>query len=152
DGKPVEVFSTVAEGHVSRSLSLPTADVLSVSSTGELALSLNRHYTIGFQTVGTLARVPLAGGAPRGILESVQDADWSPDGKDLAVSHYVGGSCRLEYPIGHVIYEARAWVSDVRVSPDGRLVAFLDHPQLGDSDGTVRVVDRDGKARLTGPT
>src|SRR5262245_12459714 len=140
DGRPVEVFSTVAEGHVSRSLSLPRSDVLSVASTGELALSLNRHFTIGFQTIGTLARVPLAGGAPREILENVQDADWSPDGKELAVSRYDGGTWRLEYPIGHVLYGARAWVSDVRVSPDGRLVAFLDHPQLGDSDGTIRVV------------
>ncbi|HSP94926.1 MAG TPA: protein kinase [Thermoanaerobaculia bacterium] len=151
DGRPIEVFSTLAEGHVSRSLSLPPADVLSVSPTGELALSLNRHFTTGFQTTGTLARAPLAGGAPREILENVQDADWSPDGKELAVSHYVGNRCRLEYPIGHVLYEARAWVSDVRVSPDGRMVAFLDHPQLGDSIGTIRVVDRDGKPRLSGP-
>ena len=151
DGRPIEVFSTLAEGHVSRSLSLPSADVLSISPTGELALSLNRHFTIGFQTIGTLARAPLSGGAPREILENVQDADWSPDGKELAVSHYVGNRCRLEYPIGHVLYDARAWVSDVRVSPDGRMVAFLDHPQLGDSTGTIRVVDRDGKTRLSGP-
>ncbi|HKF44323.1 MAG TPA: protein kinase [Thermoanaerobaculia bacterium] len=150
EGRPMEVFSTVAEGHVSRSLSLPTSDVLAVSSTGELALSLNRHFTIGFQTIGTLARAPLAGGAPREILENVQDADWSPDGKEMAVSHYVGGRCKLEYPIGHVLYEASGWASSVRVSPDGRLVAFVDHPQLGDSDGTIRVVDRDGKTRLTG--
>jgi Tol biopolymer transport system component/predicted Ser/Thr protein kinase len=151
DGRPIETFSTLAEGHVSRSLSLPSADVLSVSSTGELALSLNRHFTVGFQTIGTLARVPLSGGAPREVLENVQDADWSPDGKELAVSHYVGNRCRLEYPIGHLLYEAPAWVSDVRVSPDGRMVAFLDHPQLGDSTGTIRVVDRDGKAKLSGP-
>ncbi len=151
DGRPIETFSTLAEGHVSRSLSLPSADVLSVSSAGELALSLNRHFTIGFQTIGTLARAPLSGGAPREILENVQDADWSPDGKELAVSHYVGNRCRLEYPIGHVLYEAQAWVSDVRVSPDGRMVAFLDHPQRGDSTGTIRVVDRDGKLRLSGP-
>src|SRR5262249_51272878 len=151
DGRPLEVFSTAAEGHVSRTLSLPTADILAVSSTGELALSLNRHFMIGFQTTGTLARVPLAGGAPREILENVQDADWSPARTDLAVSRYAGSRSRLEYPIGHVIYEAPAWVSDVRVAPDGRLVAFVDHPQLGDSDGTLKVVDRDGKLRLTGP-
>ncbi|HEY3125025.1 MAG TPA: hypothetical protein VGK70_13320, partial [Thermoanaerobaculia bacterium] len=151
DGRPMEIFSTRAEGHMSRSLSLPSADILSISSTGEMVVSLNRHFTIGFQTIGTLARAPLAGGAPREILENVQDADWSPDGKELAVSHYVGNRCRLEYPIGHVLYEAQAWVSDVRVSPDGRMVAFLDHPQLGDSDGTIRVVDRDGKPRLSGP-
>ncbi len=116
-----------------------------------MAVSLNRHFTIGFQTLGTLARVPLGGGAPREILENVQDADWSPDGKELAVARYAGSRCRLEYPIGRVLYEPVAWVSNVRVSPDGRMVAFLDHPQMGDNTGTVRVVDEKGKIRLTGP-
>ena len=67
------------------------------------------------------------------------------------MSHHVGNRSRLEYPIGKVLYEAPGWVSDVRVSPDGRMVAFIDHPQRGDNNGTVRVVDRDGKARLSGP-
>jgi dipeptidyl aminopeptidase/acylaminoacyl peptidase len=42
-------------------------------------------------------------------------------------------------------------VSDVRISPDGRMVAFIDHPQLGDNVGTVRVVDDKGKIVLSGP-
>jgi Tol biopolymer transport system component len=151
DGRPMEILSTRTEGHESRSMGFPPADILAISSTGELAVSLNRHFTIGFQTVGTLARAPLGGGAPREILENVQDADWSPDGKELAVAQYVGSRCRLEYPIGRVLYEAVAWVSNVRVSPDGRMVAFLDHPQIGDNTGTVRVVDEKGKIRLTGP-
>ena len=151
EGQPMEVFSTRTVGHESRSMGLPPADILSISSTGELAVSLNRHFTIGFQTVGTLARVPLGGGAPREILENVQDADWSPDGKELAVARYVGSRCRLEYPIGRVLYEPVAWISNVRVSPDGRMVAFLDHPQLGDNTGTVRVVDEKGRIKLTGP-
>ena len=36
---------------------------------------------MGYEATGTLARVPLAGGAPREVLENVQDADWSPDGQ-----------------------------------------------------------------------
>ena len=151
DGRPMEIFSTRTEGHESRSMGLPSADILSISSTGELAVSLNRHFFLGFQTTGTLARVPLGGGAPREILENVQDADWSPDGKELAVARYVGSRCRLEYPIGRVLYEPVAWVSNVRVSPDGRMVAFLDHPQLGDNSGTVRVVDEKGKLKVAGP-
>ena len=54
---------------------------------------------------GTLARAPLAGGTPREVLEGVLDADWSPDGKELAVIHVVGDRYRLEYPIGQVLYE-----------------------------------------------
>ncbi len=151
DGRPLEVFSTRVEGHESRSLSISSSDVLSVSSTGEMAVSLNRHFILGFQTVGTLARVALSGGAPRDILENVQDADWSPDGKELAVARYVGGHCRLEYPIGKVLYDTATWISNVRVSPNGRLVAFLDHPSIGDNIGKVKVVDERGRKRLDGP-
>jgi len=151
DGKPLEIFSTRMEGFESRPLGLSQADVLSISGAGEMAVSLNRRYFLGLQVAGTLARVPLSGGAPREILENVQDADWSPDGKDLAVVRYEGNRCLLEYPIGHVIYEPAAWVSHVRFSPDGRLIAFFDHPAPGDNVGNVRVVDTSGKVRLEGP-
>ena len=151
DGGPLDLFSTRVEGRESRSLGLPSADILSISSTGEMAISLNRHFIIGFETAGTLARVPLAGGAPRSILENVQDADWSPDGKELAVARYLGNRCRLEYPIGNVLFETAAWVSNVRVSPDGKLIAFLDHAQFGDNTAKLRVVDEKGRTRLAGP-
>ena len=151
DGGPLEIYSTRADSTESRSLGLPGAALLAISSNGELAVSLNRRYLYGYEATGTLARVPLAGGAPRDILESVQDADWSPDGKSFAVTRRVGNRSRLEYPIGKVLYEGAGWVSDVRVSPDGRLVAFLDHPQRGNNDGTVKVVDTSGKLRVTGP-
>jgi Tol biopolymer transport system component/predicted Ser/Thr protein kinase len=151
DGQPMEIFTARTDGHESRSLGIGSAEVLSVSSAGELAVALNRHFLAGFQSTGTLARAPLGGGAPREVLENVQDADWSPDGKDLAVARYTGSRCLLEYPIGHVLYQPVAWVSDVRISPDGRMVAFIDHPQLGDNVGTVRVVDDKGKIVLSGP-
>ena len=63
----------------------------------------------------------------------------------------MGNRNRLDYPIGKVLYDAPGWLSDVRVSPDGRLVAFIDHPQRGDNVGTVKVVDTDGKIRVNGP-
>ncbi len=151
EGLPLEIYSTRADSSESRSLGLPSADVLAISSSGELAISLHRHYMFGFQSVGTLARVPLAGGAPREVLENVEDADWSPDGKSLAVARQAGNRNRIEYPIGKVLYDAAGWVSDIRVSPDGRLVAFIDHPGRGDNNGNVKVVDASGKVRLTGP-
>ncbi len=98
DGGPLQIYSTRSDGQQSRSLALPPADVLAVSPAGEMAISLGRHFTVGFETSGTLARVPLEGGAPREILENVVDADWSPDGKDLAVARVVEGRYRLEYP------------------------------------------------------
>jgi Tol biopolymer transport system component len=151
EGRPLDIFSTRADSSESRSLGLAGADVLAISSTGEMAISLNRHYIFGFETVGTLARVPMAGGAPREVLENVEDADWSPDGSSLAVARRAGNRSRIEYPIGKVLYEAGGWVSNVRVSPDGRLVAFIDHPVSGDNNGNVKVVDASGKVRFTGP-
>ncbi|HSD71651.1 MAG TPA: protein kinase [Thermoanaerobaculia bacterium] len=151
EGLPLDVFTTRPGSSESRSLSLPGAGLLAISSTGELAVSLNRHFMFGFETVGTLARVPLAGGAPREVLENVGDADWSPDGKTLAVARQAGNRVRIEYPIGKVLYEAPGWVGDVRVSPDGRFVAFIDHPGRGDNNGNVKVIDTSGKVKLEGP-
>ena len=151
DGGPLKIYSTRADSQQSRPLDLPPSDVLAVSSAGEMAISLGAHFTVGFQTSGTLARVPLGGGAPREVLEDVVDADWSPDGKDLAVAHLVGGRFRLEYPIGKVLYNGAAWLSHVRFSPDGRLIAFLDHQEVGESLGVLKVVDTSGRVRLTGP-
>lgn len=145
DGEPFRLHSRRTESPESRPLDLPPGDVLSVSSTGELAISLDRKFTYGFQTRGTLARVPLVGGAPRKILTDVEDADFSPDGRDLAVSRVVEGRYRLEYPIEKVLHQAEGWISNVRVSPDGSRVAFIDHPIAGDDRGAICVVDRAGK-------
>jgi len=65
DGKPVQLFSTRPGNPESVPLSLPSADVLSVSSAGELALCLGRHSIGPWETKGTLARSPLSGSAPR---------------------------------------------------------------------------------------
>ena len=145
EGEPFRLFSMRTESPESRPLDLPPGDVLAVSSTGELAISLDRQYVYGFSARGTLARVPLVGGAPRKILTDVEDADFSPDGRELAVSRVVEGRHRLEYPIEKVLYQPEGWISNVRVSPDGERVAFLDHPIAGDDRGAVCVVDRAGK-------
>ena len=141
---------------VGRSLALPDPGLLSVSRNGELAIMLSRHQIFqysGNSIVGTLARVPLSGGAPRRITENVQSADWSPDGSQLAVARYSPERKHylLEYPIGRVLYETSGYISDVRVSPDGELVAFMDHPEVGDSIGSVALVDRAGKHKTISP-
>ncbi|HYX22496.1 MAG TPA: protein kinase, partial [Thermoanaerobaculia bacterium] len=151
EGRPLEVFTTRPDSAEFRSLDLPGASLLAVSSQGELAVSLHRHFVIGYEATGTLARVPLAGGSPREVLEGAQDADWSPDGKELAVCRVVGNRSRLEYPIGKVLYEAPGWLRNVRVSPDGKLLAFVDCAQRGNTDGQLKVVDTAGKLRFAGP-
>ena len=145
-GNPVEVFTARRGLPESRTLGLVRAQLLAVSSTGtgEVALQLNSRRMGTWVSVGTLARAPIEGGAPREVLEDVQWADWSPDGNDLAVVRDVGGRSRLECPIGKVLYETTGWISHPRVSPQGDHVAFLDHPIPEDDGGSVAVVDLAG--------
>ncbi len=119
--EPMTMFSMRPGSRESRPLDLPAGQILSISSASEMAI------LVGTTTPGTLARVPLSGGAPREILENVNDADWSPDGNNLAVSHTVGGKNRIEYPIGTVLYESvgRPPLS-LRVSPKGDQLAFFE--------------------------
>ena len=144
-GNPVEIFSARPGAAESRSLGLEHTQLLAVSPTGEMAVALNSHRTGTWVNVGTLASAPLAGGAPREVLENVQWADWSPDGGNLAVVRDVGGRNRLEYPVGKVLYETGGWISHPRISPKGDMVAFLDHPLPGDDSGSVAIVDLVGK-------
>ena len=84
---------------------VPGADVAAVSPSGEVAVILKADFDTAFTRSGTLARVSATGGAPRELLENVEYADWSPDGKDLAIVRIKNGKCRLEFPTGKVLYE-----------------------------------------------
>jgi Tol biopolymer transport system component len=147
DGRPAELFSTRFDSTDSRSIGLPSAQIFSISSKGEMAIALN-PINQGLSLSGTMARVPLAGGAPREILDDVGGADWTPDGQNLAVIRLDrrSGKRNLEYPPGNVIYEPNSWTSHVRFSPDGKYLAFADHIAGGD-DGRVVIVDRHGNRK-----
>lgn len=150
-GNPVEVFSARPGAAESRSLGLEHTQLLAVSPSGEMAVALNSHRTGTWVNVGTLASAPLAGGAPREMLENVQWADWAPDGSSLAVVRDVGGRNRLEYPVGKVLFETGGWISHPRISPKGDMVAYLDHSLQGDDSGSVAVVDLSGnRKKLSG--
>ncbi len=147
DGNPVELFSARPGGAESRALGLPRATVLAISSSEQMAIKLERRPAEEWISIGTLARMPLAGGEPREILEDVQEADWAPDGASLAIVRQVGRQQRLEFPVGKALYQTVGWISHPRVSPKGDLVAFLDHSVYGDDRGSVALVNRDGKKR-----
>src|ERR1700683_251850 len=144
DGRPPAVFMAQPGSTESRSLESELVNIFAVASSGELAVATTHHVLSGFEIAGMLARAPKGGGAPRDIVDNVEFADWSPDGTSLAIARRVGGKMRLEYPLGKVLYETPGWVSHPRVSPDGRLVAFVDHPYIGDDGGAVMVIDSSG--------
>jgi len=159
DGKTI-VYSAARAGTVPRlyvvrpdypepqSLGPDSAHLLAISSTGELALLTHPRHESHRLFTGTLARMPLGGGAPREVMEKVQEADWSPDGSQLAITRRVGDEDQLEYPVGTVLYRSRSggYLSDPRVSPTGDRVAFFDHQLRGDDRGVVMAVDTTGKA------
>jgi serine/threonine protein kinase len=147
EGSKIDLFITSPESPQSRSLNLGGSALLAISSTGEMAVSIDSRPSGVYAQVGTLARVPLNGGSPRPVLENVQWADWSPDGSNLAIVRDVGGRNRLEFPIAKVLYETSGWISHPRVSRKGDLVAFLDHSLPGDDGGSLRVVDLSGKVK-----
>lgn len=142
DGKPVESFTTRADSPESRPLGVPLSGIMAISSTGELALALGCELNWG-ECRGTIATMPLEGVAPREILTDGDYADWDL-GKKLAVIRPVGGLYRLEYPINTVLYETTGWISHLRFSPRGDRIAFLDHPKIGNNDGSVEVIDLSG--------
>ncbi len=145
DGKPVELFTTRPEAPESRRLGIPGAGILAIFSSGEMAISQGCQF-FRAECQGTLARVPLSGGAPREVLEDVFHADWPPDGKTLAVVRLVDSQYRLEYPLGKVLYETPGWICDARISPKGDRIAFLEQP-VGVVDMWLSVVDLKGQKK-----
>ena len=145
-GKPSELYTTRSESPESRSLGLQDAGIFSISPSGEMAIALK--CSLNWSTcIGTLAQVPLAGGAPKEIMEDVHCGDWSPDGRTLAVVRQTKGRISLEYPLGKVLYETTGWILGMRISPRGDQIAFLDNPILGDPSGSVCLMDLTGKKK-----
>ncbi len=146
NGEPMQIQSTRTDTLESQPLNFK-ADLLGVSASGEMALSLDRTFDILWVPTGRLAKAPLGGGATRELLDNVTDADWNPEGSELAIARRVNGQFRLEYPPGKVLYQTWGYVSDLRFSPAGDQIAFLDHPIYGDDRGDVSVVDLKGNRK-----
>jgi len=144
NSQPLKLYSTLADTPLERPLDVGDGYLLGISRSNELALELHGVHGERIALVdGTLARTPLAGGAPREVLEHVRWADWGPEGQ-LAAVYSAGAKILLEYPLGKVLYESPGWISNLRVSPQGDRVAFLEHPAFWDDRGTVQVVDLAG--------
>jgi len=150
EGKPTELFVGRVDQTATRPLGV-NAQVLAVSKKGDLALMLKPREN-GFISRGTLARMPIAGGAPRELAADVQEADWLPDGERLAVIRWPPPIARVEFPLGHVVYTAKppVWISGLRVSPNGNEIAFLLHEaERFDDRGRAVIVDANGKMVMT---
>jgi eukaryotic-like serine/threonine-protein kinase len=149
DGKPAQLFWTKAGSIESRALGVE-AEILAISPKGEMAVLLNQRFGI-ISSQGTLALMSLTGSPPHKLLDNVQDADWSPDGSKLVITHYLdGGRCDLEFPPGKVLYETSGgtWLSHPRISPRGDQIAVLEHPIADDDGGSVEIIDLAGNKKI----
>jgi Tol biopolymer transport system component len=140
-GEASELFMTRLDSRESRPIGLP-GRLQAVSSMSELAFA--PLSPVG----GVIARVPLAGGAPRELTDHVPSADWAPDGADLAVVRHLQGRWRIEFPVGNVVFETSDWLRDLRVSPRGDWLAFAHHPFSSSDGGSLEIVSRTGERRV----
>ena len=153
DGAPLlQVHATRTDARGGSELPL-RGQVVAISASGDLAFFPDRPYpALHHAALGpgqTLATVPLTGGAPREVLPDVVGADWSPsvfsDGRRLAVVRERNGTRRLEFPIGHVLYQTNYGLRAPRFSPRGDLIAAVETIATGDA---VTVIDLQGQRRV----
>jgi len=137
-----DLYLTHPSSPESRPLGFQRCTLASISSTGELALIMSERGAIR-----QLLQVPLNGGAPLTIDKGISGADWTADGRGMAVIRGGMYPATLEYPRGKVVYQGTGWLSDLRISPDGRSLAFLEHPVRGDDGGSVKLIDGKGGCR-----
>ena len=141
EGSHWRLFSTRPESPQSREMDPPGADVLAISSTGEMALALQSRPSEGFLYAvrwrGCLWAVALLGKYWR-MLNSQTGLPTGP----LSPSRMTwADESGLNFRPAKCCYVSDGWIGHLRVSPKGDLIAFLDHPQHRDDGGSVAIVD-----------
>jgi Tol biopolymer transport system component len=142
EGAP-RVYSAVPGNPDARVLSPPSTLLMDLSVRGELALVM-----IAATGKRVLARAPISGGAPRPIAEDVDSASWAPDGGDLLVIRNVGSRKRIEYPMGHAVFETDAPQVYAAPAPDGSgRIALVRQVVPSHGIGRLELIEPDGKVR-----
>jgi DNA-binding winged helix-turn-helix (wHTH) protein len=142
ENEPRRIYQAHVGDPVSRVLGFEGLSLVAVSRSGELAV-LRSGGTMNIRG-GTLSRVTVNGGPIQQIAENIFGADWSPNGARLALVRVVAGAQQLEFPERRVLYRTPGWLSNLRVSPAGDVVAFIEHPARHEDAGSIRVVDGSG--------
>jgi eukaryotic-like serine/threonine-protein kinase len=144
DGQPPQVYLTDPNSPESRPLGLANSSLFAVSAS-QLAVSTGCNHAFIAVCEGTLATVPVSGGAPREIADDVISADWFSDGSEMAAVREDNGKFQVEFPLGKVIYESQTWLGFLRVSPRGDAVAFAQYSTDSADIGRVIILDKNGK-------
>ncbi len=153
DGRPQGVRTVHVDTLETLGTDLPPARLLAVSPSGEVAVSPGSRMTRFGQsgTLPSLAVGSLRGTTPRVLGPGISSADWSRDGAALAVARETQPGATLEYPPGSVLVRSTTYIADVRLSPSGERVAFVEHDKDRNSGGAVSVVDGAGRRTVLTP-
>lgn len=137
NGAPSRLFSLALDRRASKDLNFSNAWLEGIASPTEFALFIRP--VDGDPAVLELAS--LSGGPPRLLPGGhIRNADWAPDGS-LCLLTAVGSTYTVQYPPGRNLYQSLNWISNLRVSPNGRQIAFTEHPAPMDDAGYVTAVD-----------
>ena len=144
NGQPAGIYATDPNSPESRLLGLADSSLFAVSAS-QLAISVGCNHVFIGVCEGTLATVPVSGGAPREIADDVVSADWSPDDSEIAAIREANGKFQVELPLGKAIYESQTWLNFLRVSPRGDAVAFAQYSTDSADIGRVIILGKNGK-------
>ena len=156
-GGVAELYTMHLKTGEMQSTGIKNANVLSISSDGEMAIALNPK-PMGFISNAILAKMQLASGKSCELLNDVQWADWHPsknsdssssDEKIIAIVRDRNGESCLEFPIGNVIHKTGGWLGCPRFSPDGKKIALIEYPLWGDDRGFVVCLDLEDGTNTT---
>ncbi len=145
EGRATELFVARLDSLEARPLGVPRSNLLAVSSAGSIAVTLDTRQVVNLR-VGTLAEMPLSGGAaPRAIADGIVSAAYRPGVETLLV----GRSRGFEFPRGQQFLASRGDVALPRFSPDGSQLAFAE-TGIFSSSGTPNVTGLDGRPKALG--
>jgi eukaryotic-like serine/threonine-protein kinase len=146
-----ELYTVATDGVEGHPLGIKNARLLAISKSGELAVALAPKGITNLIVPGDLARTT-GTGAPKAEIENVQAADFTPDGSALAIVRFVPQKliCQVEYPVGKVLYSEKA-IDYLRLSPDGKYLAFITHSEPSDDRGNVVILKSSGEKVAQSP-
>lgn len=140
---PERLYVTDGLGPNARDLGYGETVLQSVSPSGSLTF-WSRATPDSYLTLG---EANVLGGEAHTLGRNLRAADYGPNGALCFVTLENSGAS-IEFPPGHVIYRTAGMITYARVSPDGKAVAFIQHPVPSDDAGDIMVVGVDGKARV----
>jgi hypothetical protein len=145
-GNAPDLYSITRGSAESLPLGFEGAVLLAVSAQNELAILRDTRLEAG-DLVGTLARVPLGGAAPRDVDEDIIDADWTGGGDELAVLRNRYYRHFVESPSGNVLLETPRFARLLRASPTGPEIAATFKAELSARVDQIVLIDPSGSQR-----